>query len=71
LNGIDYLSKSLPLIDFDEAEFGNVFVLHDNSIHFDDLKKSTVNLILISVLMIMVLSLILIVFLIKLVKLIR
>jgi hypothetical protein len=35
------------------------FVLHDNSIHFDDdLKKSTVNLILISVLMIMVLSLI-------------
>ncbi|SDZ86493.1 Signal transduction histidine kinase [Flavobacterium gillisiae] len=58
LNGIDYLSKSLPLIDFDEAEFGNVFVLHDNSIHFDDLKKSTVNLILISVLMIMVLSLI-------------
>jgi hypothetical protein len=47
-----------PLIDFDEAELVTFFVLHDNSIHFDDLKKSTVNLILISVLMIMVLSLI-------------
>jgi len=58
LNGVDYLSKSIPLIDFDEAEFGHVFVLHDNSIHFNDLKKSISSLIAISILMIIILSLI-------------
>jgi signal transduction histidine kinase len=58
LNGIDYLSKSIPLIDFDETEFGHVFVLHDNSIHFNDLKKSISSLIIISILMIIILSLI-------------
>jgi signal transduction histidine kinase len=58
LNGIDYLSKSLPLVNFDDTEYGRVFVLHDNSIHLDDLKKSISYLILVSVLMIMVLSLI-------------
>jgi signal transduction histidine kinase len=58
LNGIDYLSKSVALINFDRTEFGDIFVLHDNSIHLSDLKKSIAYLILISVLMIVILSLI-------------
>jgi signal transduction histidine kinase len=58
LNGIDYLSKSFALTNFDDTEFGDVFVLHDNSIHMSDLKKSIAYLILISVLMITFLSLI-------------
>jgi signal transduction histidine kinase len=58
LNGIDYLSKSIALVNFDRTEFGDVFVLHDNSIHLSDLKKSIAYLTLISVLMIAILSLI-------------
>lgn len=56
LNGIDYLSKSLPLLNFDKNEYGRVFVLHDNSIHLNDLKKIIAYLILISVVMIAILS---------------
>lgn len=58
LNGVDYLSKSLPLINFDETEFGQVFVLHDNSIHLNDLMETIAYLILISIVMIVILSLI-------------
>lgn len=58
LNGIDYLSKSVALVNFDRTEFGDVFVLHDNSTHLSNLKKSIGCLILISVLMIVILSLI-------------
>jgi signal transduction histidine kinase len=57
-NGIDYLSKSFALTNFDDTEFGDVFVLHDNSIHLNDLKESVGYLVLISVLMIVILSLI-------------
>ncbi|UQD55260.1 ATP-binding protein [Flavobacterium sp. K5-23] len=56
LNGIDYFSKSLSLLNFDKKEYGRVFVLHDNSIHLDDLKRTIFYLILISVLMISILS---------------
>jgi signal transduction histidine kinase len=55
LNGIDYLSKSVALINFDRTEFGDIIVLHDNSIQLNDLKESMFYLILISVLMIFVL----------------
>lgn len=55
-NEIEYLSKSLPLVNFDDTEYGRVFVLHDNSIHLNDLKKSISYLVLISVLMILILS---------------
>ena len=55
-NEIEYLSKSLPLVNFDDTEYGRVFVLHDNSIHLNDLRKSISYLVLISVLMILILS---------------
>lgn len=58
LNDIDYISRSFSLTNFDDKEFGDVFVLHDNSIHVNDLKKSIAFLLIMSVSMIIILSLI-------------
>jgi signal transduction histidine kinase len=58
LNDIDYISRSFSLTNFDGKEFGDVFALHDNSIHLNDLKKSITFLIIMSVSMIIILSLI-------------
>jgi signal transduction histidine kinase len=58
LNDIDYISKSFSLTNFDGKEFGDVIVLHDNSIHVNDLKKSVAFLIIMSVSMVIILSLI-------------
>jgi signal transduction histidine kinase len=58
LNGIDYISRSFSLSNFDDKEFGDVFVLHDNSIHVNDLKKSIALLLIMSVSMIIILTLI-------------
>ena len=58
LNDINYISRSFSLSNFDDKEFGDVFVLHDNSIHVNDLKKSIAFLLIMSVSMIIILSLI-------------
>lgn len=58
LNKNNYLSKSFTLMNFDKSEFGYIFVLHDNSLHFDNLKKIIITIILISFFMILLLSLV-------------
>ncbi|WPR71919.1 ATP-binding protein [Flavobacterium sp. NG2] len=55
LNDNNYLSKSFTLMNFDKTEFGYVFILHDSSLHFDDLKRIIIFITLISFLMIFVL----------------